>query len=227
MKRIFIVVEGETEERFLRRVLYNDFILQGIHIEAQQWLTNRKIGIGGGGNNFDLIENHLKRLMARYSHDNDVFISVMIDLYAFPKEGNTVYDEDVNRLQNGKDRALLLQNKMEKRLGYRNFIPYVQLYEYEALLLSKPEALGNFYTNKTEEIKALKDEINGMNPEDINETPQGAPSKRIIKYIPKYKKQKTSAGVIAAEAIGLPHLRAVCAHFNDWVTKLESIPLYK
>jgi len=38
-----------------------------------------------------------------------------------------------------------------------------------------------------------------------------------------YEKQKTTAGVTTAEAIGLPHLRATCTHFNDWVTKLESI----
>jgi len=127
MKKLFIIVEGETEERFLRKVLYNDFITQGIHIEAQQWLTNRKLGIGGGGNNFDLIENHLRRLMARYKHDNNIFISVMIDLYAFPKQGNSIYDADVERLKSGIDKVILLEKKMEERMGYRNFIPYVQL----------------------------------------------------------------------------------------------------
>lgn len=223
MKRLFIVVEGETEERFLRKVLYNDFIQQGIHIEAQQWLTNRKLGIGGGGSNFDLIENHLRRLMSRYQHDRDVFISVMVDLYAFPKGGNTVYDEDVIRQQNGKNKALLLQDKMFDRMQYQNFIPYVQLHEYEALLLSNPDALLAFYTDKAQEVEELKTEINGMPPEEINETPEGAPSKRIIKYLPKYEKQKTTAGVTTAEKIGLPFLRNVCPHFNDWVTKLESI----
>lgn len=42
MKRIFIVVEGETEGRFIRDVLYEPFILNGTHIEGQQWTTNRK-----------------------------------------------------------------------------------------------------------------------------------------------------------------------------------------
>ncbi len=222
MKRIFIVVEGETEERFLRRVLYEDFITQGIHIEAQQWLTNRNLGTYGGGNNFDLIEKHLRRLMSRYKHDKDVFISVMVDLYAFPKQGNTIYDAEVRMHNDGKDKALLLQKKMEERLDYRNFIPYVQLHEYETLLLSRPDALRQFYTNKTKEIDALKSEISGMNPEEINETPEGAPSKRIINYIPEYKKQKTIAGVITAEAIGLHHLRTTCKHFNDWIIKLEN-----
>jgi hypothetical protein len=223
MKRLFIVVEGETEERFLRKVLYNHFITQGIHIEAQQWLTNRKLGIGGGGSNFDLIENHLIRLMARYQYDKEVFISVMVDLYAFPKRGNTVYDDEVRKQQNGKNKALLLQDKMKVRMQYQNFIPYVQLHEYEALLLSKPNALLSFYTDKAQEIENLKLEIAGMQPEEINETPEGAPSKRIIKYLPRYEKQKTTAGVATAEQIGLPFLRENCPHFNDWVTKLESI----
>jgi len=223
MKKLFIVVEGETEERFLRKVLYNDFIAKGIHIEAQQWITNRKLGIGGGGNNFDLIENHLRRLMTRYKHDNDVFISVMIDLYAFPKQGNSIYDADVERLQSGKEKVVLLEKKMEERMDYRNFIPYIQLHEYEALLLSKPDALALFYTDKAKEIEALKTEIEGMHPEEINETHQGAPSKRIIRYIPQYEKQKTTAGVAIAEAIGLNYLRTSCTHFNDWISKLESI----
>ena len=47
MKRIFIVLEGETEERFLRRVLYTPFINNEKHIEAQQWITNRKLGTTG------------------------------------------------------------------------------------------------------------------------------------------------------------------------------------
>ncbi|NJM93711.1 MAG: DUF4276 family protein [Cytophagales bacterium] len=90
MKRVFIVVEGETEERFLRLVLYPHLIAKGIHMEAQQWITNRKLGTTGGGASFDLIENHIKRLMSRYTNDRDVFISTMMDLYAFPKQGNTI-----------------------------------------------------------------------------------------------------------------------------------------
>jgi len=223
MKRLFIVVEGETEERFLRRVLYTSLIAQGIHLEVQQWITNRKLGITGGGNNFNIIENHLRRLMNRYQYDNDVYISVMIDLYAFPKQGNTIYDVDVANLQSGKAKVNLLEIKMEDRFDYRNFIPYVQLHEYEALLLSNPNALAVYYPDKTTEIEALKAEIGNNQPEEINETPQGAPSKRIIKYIPKYEKQKTSAGVATAEAIGLHQLREKCLHFNEWVTKLESI----
>ncbi len=223
MKRIFIVVEGETEERFLRQVVYTHFILKGTHIEAQQWLTNRKLGIKGGGTNFDLIENHINRLISRYKTNQDVYISTMIDLYAFPKQGNTIYDNEVEKLNSGKAKAELLQERFAERMSYRNFIPYVQLHEFESLLLSKPDSLSNFYTDKEAEIKKLKNEIAGIAPEDINDTPENAPSKRIIRYIPSYAKQKTTAGVTTAEKIGLNYLREHCPHFNEWITKLESI----
>lgn len=222
MKQIFIVVEGETEERFVREVLYNHFILREIHVEAQQWITNRKLGLRGGGSNFDLIENHVKRVVARYKNDPTVFVSTMIDLYAFPQQGNTIYDEEVKK-QSGKSKAHLLQEKFAQRIAYRNFIPYVQLHEYEALLLSKPDSLSHFYTDKSAEIELIKKEIIGIAPEDINETPENAPSKRIIRHIPSYEKQKTTAGVMAAQKIGLPLLRKNCPHFDEWITKLESI----
>lgn len=223
MKKLFIVVEGETEERFLRTVIYPHFISLGIHIEAQSWITNRKLGTSGGGSSFDLIENHLRRLMSRYKNDDNVFFSIMIDLYKFPRQGNTIYDADLSGVNTGKDKALLLQRKMSIRFSNRSFIPYVQLHEFEALLLSKPAEFGVFYTDKKKEIQALIKEIKGLAPEEINETPEGAPSKRIIKHIPTYKHQKTSAGVITAERIGLEHLRTTCNHFNDWIVKLEAI----
>jgi Domain of unknown function (DUF4276) len=223
MKRIFVVVEGETEERFLRSVLYDHFILRDIHLEGQQWITNRKLGTKGGGKNFDFIQNHVSRLVSHYKSDPEVFISTMIDLYAFPRQGKTVYDQEVEKIRSGKGKALLLQEKLAQRVNYRNFIPYVQLHEFEALLLARPDSLAHFYANRQNEIEALKLDIAGIAPEEINDTSENAPSKRIIRHIPSYEKQKTTAGVITAAQIGLPLLRQTCPHFAGWITKLECI----
>jgi hypothetical protein len=221
MKKVIVVAEGPTEEKFVRRVLNPHFSQLGIYLDAQQWITNRKLGTTGGGKSFDLIENHIQRLMSRYRNDKEIFISIMIDLYAFPKQGNTIYDNEVSKITNSRDKVLLLEKKMAARFNYKNFIPYVQLHEYETLLFSETDKLKGFYTDKLKEIDQLLVEINGKNPEEINETPDGAPSKRIIKYLPSYQKQKTTAGVISAESIGLPRLRAACPHFDDWLTRLE------
>jgi hypothetical protein len=69
----------------------------------------------------------------------------------------------------------------------------------------------------------LKRDIENMRPEEIDESPDTAPSKRIIKHIPDYEGQKAQVGPLVAEEIGLTALRLKCPHFNDWITKLENI----
>jgi Domain of unknown function (DUF4276) len=67
------------------------------------------------------------------------------DLYQFPKQGNTIYDSSVEKLVSGWEKVLLLEQKLAERIDHRNFIPYVQLHEYEALLLAKPDSFSHFY----------------------------------------------------------------------------------
>ena len=223
MKRLNILVEGTTEERFVNQVLYPHLINFDIITFVQKWFTNRSLGGKGGGSNYDFIHNHLTRWIKQEGNNHEVNFSVMIDLYSFPKDGNTIYDEEVIVLVDGIGKALKLEEKMQERTNFHRFIPYVQLHEFEALLLAKPESLVEFYTDKQTEINLLANEIQDLNPEDINETPEGAPSKRIIKHIDIYKKQKSTVGPLVANSIGLTTLRERCEHFNQWVTKLEQI----
>lgn len=58
-------------------------------------------------------------------------------------------------------------------------------------------------------------------PEDINDNPNTAPSKRIGKLIPGYHKI-TGASVVAKE-IGLATIRTECPRFGAWVNRLESL----
>jgi len=57
-------------------------------------------------------------------------------------------------------------------------------------------------------------------PEEINERPEFAPSKRIADLFPAYK--KTLHGTTTAARIGLDQIRKECPHFNDWMNKLEA-----
>jgi hypothetical protein len=57
-------------------------------------------------------------------------------------------------------------------------------------------------------------------PEEINERPEFAPSKRIIDLFPAYK--KTLHGPTTAARIGLETIRNECPHFNEWMNKLEA-----
>jgi hypothetical protein len=65
--------------------------------------------------------------------------------------------------------------------------------------------------------------VAGFRPEEINEGATTAPSKRIIRHLPVYERSKVRVGAAAAAAIGLPALREKCPHFNDWLSRLESL----
>ena len=62
-----------------------------------------------------------------------------------------------------------------------------------------------------------------MAPEDINEGAATAPSKRIIRHVPIYERNKVRVGAPAAAAIGLNTLRLKCPHFGDWLSRLEAL----
>ena len=74
---------------------------------------------------------------------------------------------------------------------------------------------------KNRAIQNLVKMVGTQNPELINQGHETAPSKRILKEIPEY--DKVTSGVSVAECIGLDTLRQKCAHFDQWLTKLERL----
>jgi hypothetical protein len=107
------------------------------------------------------------------------------------------------------------------KLDERRLIPYIQMYEYEALLFSRPSTISDVVRHPEieENLQDIRDEFE--TPEQINDHPNCAPSKRIRKLFPYY--QKTLHGVLAAERITVEVMRAECHHFNEWVTALEAL----
>ena len=223
MKEIYIIVEGTTEEAFINQVLKPHFNKISIYLKAQQWITNNKTGNTGGGRSFDLIENHIQKIKNRHNNDKNVFISTMLDLYAFPKQGKTIFDNEVENLNKAKDKKHLLEQKFANRIDFYRFIPYIQLHEFETLLFADISKLTTFYTDKQKEINELIESINDTMPEDINGNVITSPSHRITNFINSYKKQKSTTAPFIASAIGLNLIRAKCPHFNNWITKLENI----
>ena len=104
------------------------------------------------------------------------------------------------------------------------FIPYFQIHEFEALLFSDPLKLETQFTDRTQEIHRLEIMACSFgNPELINDGHNTAPSKRIIAEIPEFESRKASADPIVAEKIGLVTLRNRCRHFDEWISKLETL----
>lgn len=57
-------------------------------------------------------------------------------------------------------------------------------------------------------------------PEDIDDGPMTAPSKRLREVFAAY--QKPLHGPLTVAAIGIDRIRAVCPHFHRWIGRLEA-----
>lgn len=69
------------------------------------------------------------------------------------------------------------------------------------------------------ELAAIRSEF--PTPEDINDDPATAPSKRIGRLIPHYRKRLH--GPLIADEIGVDTIRNECARFDVWLRRLESL----
>ena len=145
--------------------------------------------------------------------------TTMFDLYALPDDF-LGYAEAV-RKSDPYDRVGILEQRMADDIGDSRFIPYIQLHEFEALILADPKQLDWEYLEHGAPINNLVSMVGSQNPELINDGPATAPSKRILGEIPEY--DKATAGVAVAEKIGLPMLRRKCRHFDGWLVRLEQL----
>lgn len=223
-KRLNIIVEGETEERFVNNTLIpylGNFSIVSSVRKVESGRKKSKI-FRGGLFNYEKAKGDISKWM-REDQNPEVYFTTMFDLYALPENfpGQTL----ANNMKDPYAKIDYLESEFGKDLSDRRFIPYIQLHEFEALLFVQPVQLGKILfeaQNCISELEKIKDEFDG-NPELIDEGKTTAPSKRIINIIPAYKSQKPTAGAVAAGNTGIPLLKERCRHFREWVTKLESL----
>jgi hypothetical protein len=115
-----------------------------------------------------------------------------------------------------------MTDKLREKLGdevMRRFIPYVQMYEFEGLLFSCPKRMAQGINQPALEEKFLRIRNDFDTPENINNSPVTAPSKRLIRLYEGY--EKPLHGSLAAIEIGLPAIRKACYRFDAWLRKIE------
>ena len=105
----------------------------------------------------------------------------------------------------------------------QRFVPFVVIHEFEGLLFSDcgafSRAIGR--PNLESKFRAIREQF--ATPEEINDSPQTAPSKRVEALVPEY--EKPLFGALAVLEIGLARIRAECVHFDGWLKHLESLAI--
>lgn len=210
MTRVCIICEGPTEVEFVNGCLWP--YLKDSGVDAYGTVLSAKSGHHRGGR---VSVERLARSIARhYSKANRV--STLVDFYGFQDRGGRT------RAQLEADIAKAAQNIIGD-YDPRYVLPYVQMHEFEGLLFTNPAAFEKV-DGWNEEVKAALMDVaqKFSNPEDINDGPATAPSKRIQNIFPEGTYSKIVHGPLIAKATGIDAMRAKCRAFNEWVGKLQA-----
>ncbi|MEE2730755.1 MAG: DUF4276 family protein [Pseudomonadota bacterium] len=195
MVRIGISVEGLTEERFVKAVLYPYLSAKNIYVTPISM---------GGGVNIDKVKSELKKMANSFD-----YVTTLYDFYGFR-------NKDANETKDSLE-AKILATAHE---GVKpKLIPYVQMYEYEGLLFSCPTSMENILneTGIKDWAAEILREFN-YDPEAINNSTETAPSKRLGQrtgYL------KTTHGPNIASEIGIAKIREMCNGFDAWIASME------
>jgi hypothetical protein len=224
MIRLYILVEGDSEERFVHELLRPHLWRCGILAAAVRVTTRRDRRRGGpdkgGLGDYTKPKGDLDRLRRQHA-GNDVRFSTMFDLFRLPAGFPGVAETPKDAT--GRARVERLEQALANDVDEWRFVPYLQLHEFEALLLVAPECFAAYYAGQDAAVDALLSEVGGRAPEEINDGPQTAPSKRISRHFPLYDREKPTASSRIAESIGLDRMRETCPHFAAWLAKLEAL----
>ena len=213
MMRIHVFCEGQTEESFVRQCLAPHFE------ELSCWLNPIVVRTGphgkGGSSSYEKIR---RQILQKCKEDPTAFVTTMLDVYGLPKDfpgRQTPPPPPLNR-------ARFLMQCFQEDIFQPNFLANLTVHEFEALLFSKPEIFSNWFDAPIAgELCAIRSRY--PTPEDINQSPDTAPSKRILALCPTY--QKKAYGTLIALDIGLATIRKNCPHFDSWLRQLEQIAL--
>lgn len=216
MKRVLILVEGQTEETFVRTVLAPHFLARNLALMPRLVVTryNRAGGHDKGGiNRYKPVKDDLRRLLEDTGAER---VTTMIDYYGLPEDfpglANRPAGDCYKRVEH-------VERAFAEDIGHRRFLPYLALHEFEALLFTDLTRCSIFTHEAVAVLRAAREAV--ASPEEINDHRETAPSKRILAVMPAYRKRLH--GPQAVQEIGLPQLRAACRHFDHWLSQLEAL----
>ena len=210
MIRLAITVEGRTEEEFINVVLQPH--LFGIGVNATPIIIGKGRGGRGGNITRDRIASELSLLL--YSFDA---VTTLVDYYGFGDRGNVSVGNLETEIMD------LTLERIRGNANHAKLLPYVQIHEFEGLLFSDVSVFNELSNITNEGLRELQEVRNRFQtPEDINDGPNTAPSKRIAHAIPRY--EKVVDGPLLADSIGLCRIRQECPRFEHWISKIERLP---
>ena len=218
MRRGLVLVEGQTEELFIKNVLQPYLWTRTSLWLIPTILATKVVKSGahfkGGVSSYAQVHRDVHKLL---QDANVAVITTLMDYYALPTDfpGMSTRPSGTPR-----QRVTHVQNAFGTAIDDPRFVPFFMLHEFEALLFCD---LGDhrawvYQGGNIEQLRSVRQAV--ASPEDIDEGYDTAPSRRVLAAFPGY--QKTFHGPLAAMDIGIENMRAQCPHFHEWLSRLEA-----
>ena len=210
MKRLVFIVEGDTEIILIEKHIVPYLIGLGFTnaMHAQTITTNRKQHKKGGVTDYAKFKNEVIRTMAQ----GNVIITTLIDFFRLPSDFPG-HSHDSTRIDQ-------IEQAIHGDFGYNpDFIPYIQRHELEALMFCGRAGFELVIdeADKLHQIDQILERYD--NPEEINNDPETAPSKRLIKI---FGYDKTGDGELIFDMLGIENMLEKCPRFREWMEKIVS-----
>jgi hypothetical protein len=147
-----------------------------------------------------------------------MLVTSLIDFYRLRNDFPNY--EESKALTTIEQRVELIEKGCSKDINDTRFLPYIQLHEFEGLLFSAPNGFNELFPElPPKNLQELNNTVNLFpNPEMINEGPDSAPSKRLERLIPNYRKP-LYGNMIALEN-GFSSIMEKCPRFRNWIDTL-------
>lgn len=217
MRRVHLLVEGQTEESVVRSILTPYLRDSSIWVTYSVLATSRSAAgakFRGGASTWHRINREVRSLL----HDSSIHVlTTMIDYYGMPADTPGM----ASRPQAGpRERVGHVEAAMAAAVGSPRFWPHLTLHELEAWVLAAGDALAEYLVEPA--VAASIAEITGSagGPELVNDGLATAPSKRLAQLYPAY--EKIAHGPIAIRRAGLKSVLAQCPHAAAWIESLRA-----
>lgn len=226
MTRLLVEVEGQTEETFVNDLLAPHLYARGYTLVAARLLGNARQRDHRGG--IRPWPSARRDIAMHLREDRGRLVTTMVDYYALPATGARAWPGRATAatlpfaVRAGTVESALrvaVAAELGDETAAERFIPYVMMHEFEAMLFSDCAAFarGIHQPALAADFQRIRDQF--ASPEEINDAPETAPSKRVAALIPGY--EKPLLGNLAMLEIGLESVRRACPHFHAWLTALE------
>ncbi|MBN2134198.1 MAG: DUF4276 family protein [Acidobacteria bacterium] len=219
MKKILVLTEGQTEERFVKDVLCPECLHYQVYLQPVVLATKRaKTGnkFRGGVSTYGKIRNDALKLLG---DTGAAAVTTFIDYYGLPADFPGRRELPVGSCYRKVEH---LERCFADDINDQRFVPFLMLHEFETLLFADIEVMSEaFHSNETKfsKLKSILQSYNNI--EEINDGSDTHPSRRIQSVFDDY--HKALHGPLITGRIGMEKIRAACGHFNDWLKKLEQI----